>query len=72
MELLLQVNVIAKDIYFLDMLVRTVEIWLLRGVTGLHLASYFEIGSPHNIEYNIAFFFIQDYFNDRFSHTDIH
>ena len=46
MELLLKVDVIAKDIYFLDMLVRIVEVWLLRGVAELHLVLYFKIGSP--------------------------
>lgn len=56
MELLLKIDVIAKGIYFLDMHVRTVEVWLLRGVTELHLVSYFEIGSPYNIACYITFF----------------
>lgn len=52
------------------MLVRTVEVWLVRGVTELHLVSYFEIGSPYNIECYITLF--HSYFSDRFSHTNIH
>lgn len=53
MKLLLQINATTKVMYFLDVLVRAVEIWLLRGITELDLASYFETGSPYNIEYNI-------------------